>query len=66
MKTIIVVILMAAASSAFGCPVCDSDVGIAVRAGIFNDSFPLTFLKVFAPFPVLGLALYAVNRCLPD
>lgn len=65
-RVITTAILVLAASSAFGCTVCNSDIGIAVRAGIFNDSFPLTFLKVFAVLPVLSLALYVTDRVLPD
>jgi hypothetical protein len=37
-----------------------------VRAGIFNGSFTRTFLEVAAPFPVLALLLYVINRYLPD
>lgn len=59
------VLFIFSASASHGCPVCDSAIGEAVRSGIFNDSFLLTFLEVLAPFPVLGLALYGLNRCLP-
>ena len=53
-------------SLARACTVCDSEIGIAVRAGVFNESFLLTFLEVVAPFPVLGLAIFAIHRYLPD
>jgi hypothetical protein len=53
-------------SIAHSCAVCDSQVGVAVRAGIFNAAFFPTFLQVFAPFPLLGVAMYTLNRFLPD
>jgi len=55
-----------ATSTGYGCTVCDTATGSAVRAGIFNGSFFITFIEVVSPFPVLGLALYLVDRCLPD
>ena len=48
------------------CTVCDTEVGVAVRAGLFNAAFVPTLLEVLAPFPVLALVLYAINRYLPD
>jgi hypothetical protein len=51
---------------ASGCPICSTEAGAAVRAGIFNASFLPTLLEVIAPFPVLGLVLYVLNRFLPD
>ncbi len=65
-RTFISAMLIFAASTGMACTVCDTATGTAVRAGIFNDSFLITFLEVVAPFPVLGLALYAINRYLPD
>ena len=53
-------------SLTLACTVCDTDVGVAVRAGIFNASFLPTLLEVLAPFPVLGLVLLALDRYLPD
>jgi hypothetical protein len=58
--------LIATASMAHACPVCDSEIATAVRAGIFNASFFPTLLEVVAPFPVVGLVIYAVSRYLPD
>jgi hypothetical protein len=48
------------------CTVCDSDAGVAVRLGIFNSSFLPTLLEVMAPFPVIGVGLFLLNRYLPD
>ncbi len=47
--------LMAAA-----CPLCDTESGQQVRAGIFNEEFWTTLLVVASPFPVLllGIAAY--------
>jgi hypothetical protein len=53
-------------SIAHACAVCDSEVGVAVRAGIFNAAFFPTFLQVFAPFPLLAVTIYALSRFLPD
>ena len=63
---IILSILTLAAPTMIACTVCDTATGTALRAGIFNDSFFITFLEVIAPFPVLGLVLFAINRYLPD
>jgi hypothetical protein len=65
-RCLIWLLLLATPSMACACAVCDSQIGIAVRTGIFNASFLPTLLEVFAPFPVFGLAIYAVSRCLPD
>jgi hypothetical protein len=59
-------LLLATPSMAHACTVCHSEIGIALRVGIFNASFFPTLLEVFAPFPVFGLAIYAVSRYLPD
>ena len=48
------------------CTTCATPTGDAVRAGIFNESFPATFLEVAAPIPVLAILLYVVVRLLPD
>lgn len=44
---------------ASACPLCDSETGKQVRAGIFGDDFWSTLLVVVSPFPVLLLALAA-------
>lgn len=66
MRTLSAAIFLLSAAACHGCTVCDSPNGEALRGGVFNDSFFITFLEVVAPFPVLGLALYALNRLLPD
>jgi hypothetical protein len=47
-----VVVWLAFVAPAFGCPVCDSETGIAVRDGIARN-FALNVLATLAPFPVL-------------
>jgi hypothetical protein len=66
MRAIITTLVLLSTSTGYGCTVCDSPAGSSMRAGIFNDSFLVTLIEVLAPFPVLGLALYLLNRCLPD
>ncbi len=63
---VFLVLLFAALSAAVGCPICDSPTGEAVRAEIFGSSFGRTFLEVAAPFPVLAVILYVLNRYLPE
>ena len=53
-------------ATSVACTVCDTDVGIAVRSGLFNAAFTPTLLEVIAPFPVLALVIYAINRYLPE
>jgi hypothetical protein len=48
------------------CAVCDSENGVAVRAGIFNSSFPLTLLEVLASCLVTGAVLLLLSRYLPE
>lgn len=44
---------------ASACPLCDSETGKQVRAGILGDDFWSTLMVVVSPFPVLLLALAA-------
>jgi hypothetical protein len=55
-----------AATKVGACVSCGSATGAAVRAGILNDDFVRTLIEVAAPFPLIGLILYAVNRYLPE
>ena len=38
---------------AAACPVCDTDTGRAVRAGILGEDFGRTLVAVLLPFPIL-------------
>jgi len=45
-------------ASATACPVCDSDSGQQVRAGIFDADFGRTLIAIALPFPILlGMVL---------
>lgn len=43
------------------CPICDTETGRQVRAGIFGDDFWSTLLVVVSPFPVLLLVIAAYH-----
>lgn len=49
------------ALAVLACTVCDSEIGQAVRAGIFGDSFWSTFIAVASPFPLLLCAIAGVH-----
>jgi hypothetical protein len=67
MKTrLAITVIFAIAMPVIGCTVCDSELGIAVRSGIFNDTLPTTLLKVLLPFPLVVLAIHFITRHLPD
>ncbi|MES2467472.1 MAG: hypothetical protein V4675_09245 [Verrucomicrobiota bacterium] len=53
------VFLLPMAASA--CPLCNTETGQQVRAGLFNDEFWPTFLMVLLPFPVLLILLAAMH-----
>lgn len=58
-------IVVGATSSAFGCPLCATDTGAAVRAGIAVDAGP-RLLAVLAPFPALIAVVAWLHRGRPD
>jgi hypothetical protein len=60
------VLALMVSEAADACPVCGTDVGQAVRAALFNQTFFPTLLEVVAAFPAIGLVLYAVHRWLPE
>jgi len=43
------------------CPICDTETGEQVRAGIFGGDFWSTLLVVASPFPVLLVAIAAYH-----
>jgi hypothetical protein len=47
-------ILAALFASAYSCPVCHTQTGEQVRAGIFNPSFGWNLLATALPFPVFA------------
>jgi hypothetical protein len=50
------------ATQASACPLCDSETGREVRAGIFGDHFGRTLAGVLAPFPVFVLVVAGLHR----
>lgn len=66
MKGAVSTIIIFAQTTSYACTICDSAAGSALRSGIFNNSFLMTLLQVGAPFLVLGIAIYAIHRSLPD
>src|SRR5438270_702111 len=42
------------ASAAYSCPVCHTQTGEQVRAGIFNRGFGLNLVAIALPFPVFA------------
>lgn len=46
---------------AAACPICNTETGELVRAGIFGNDFWTTLLVVASPFPVLLLAIAAYH-----
>jgi len=56
----------ALASPSIACPVCDSDTGVEVRAGLFNGEFAITAAKVVLPFPVTLALLGALAAAAPS
>lgn len=57
--------LVAAASRAAACPVCVSDTGARVRAGIAAD-FARDLLVTIAPFVVLALLVALIQQFFDD
>jgi uncharacterized membrane protein len=45
-----------------GCPVCSTELGEQVRAGIFGVDFGFNLFAVILPFAVLALAIVALDR----
>jgi hypothetical protein len=49
-------------AAAHACPLCHSELGEQVRAGIFGATFFTDLLAVLSPFPVLAAVLIALDR----
>ena len=54
------------ARAAVACPVCDSETGGRVRAGIFDEHFARNLLAVVLPFPVVAAVAAAIHFGLPS
>ena len=62
---VLVVCTLTAAETLQACPICDTETGQQVRAGIFDESFWGTLIAVIAPFPVLILVITAYHFGFP-
>jgi hypothetical protein len=51
---------------ALACPVCETETGRQIRAGIFDASFPRYLVISLLPFAVVTLAVVLVPRLLRD
>jgi hypothetical protein len=47
------------------CPLCESETGQKVRAGIFNDDFGFNLIVTFLPFPVLIAIVVLIHYGIP-
>ena len=61
MRSFIAVLLVLCCGTALACPVCDSETGDAVRAGIFDGNFWSTLISLALPFPILLGIVAAVH-----
>jgi hypothetical protein len=52
-STVLLWAFLVAASVAMACPICHTETGKKVRAGIFNDEFGSNAAMTLLPFPVL-------------
>jgi hypothetical protein len=52
--------------AALACPVCDTDTGREVRAGIFGDDFGRNVLLTVAPLPAVLLLAALACRAVPE
>lgn len=48
-------VVLVVASTAPACPLCESETGRQVRAGIFDDDFGKNVVLTLLPFPVLAV-----------
>jgi uncharacterized BrkB/YihY/UPF0761 family membrane protein len=51
---------------ASACPMCNTETGQQVRAGIFDENFWTTLAVIVAPFPVLLLAIAIYHYGVPN
>ncbi len=71
MKAILQVVALAgavflSASSASACPLCHTETGEKVRAGIFDDEFARNVLVTLLPFPVLAGLVALIHFGFPN
>lgn len=54
------------ASSASACPLCHTETGVKVRAGIFGDEFGRNVFVTLLPFPVLAGIVALIHFGFPN
>lgn len=59
-------VLLLLASSAPACPLCESETGRQVRAGIFDDNLGKNVVLTLLPFPVLAGIVALIYYGPPD
>ena len=58
-------IVLVASATASACPVCDTETGRDVRAGIFDGAFGRNVSLTLLPFPVLLAVVAMIHFGLP-
>ena len=59
------VIVLVVSATAAACPVCDTETGKDVRAGIFDEDFGRNAVLTLLPFPVLLAAVAMIHFGFP-
>ena len=62
---VIALVAAIAHTPARACPVCDSDQGREVRAGVFDENFSLNVAQLLVVFPLTAAILVLACRCVP-
>ena len=57
--------VLSAPTLAFACPVCHTETGQQVRAGIFDEHFGRNLVLTLLPFPVLAVIAAAIHFGIP-
>ena len=58
-------ISLSTATASFACPVCHTETGVEVRAGIFDEQFAKNVALTLIPFPVLVGVVAVIHFGLP-
>ena len=56
---------LSTATASLACPVCHTETGVEVRAGIFDEQFAKNVALTLIPFPVLVGIVAAIHFGLP-
>ena len=66
LRSMLMTAITVAASKVHACPYCDSDVGKAVSAGIFNEDFALNTTLTLLPLVVLLTIVWLIHSGFPQ